>query len=111
MSDYERPPQSVREVSTEAPRPVLSEDIRNSMRIVDEFIQDAREHHARTGEWPPDPLLDEVAEMRRRVLAEHENDFQKVMEWYVDLGKQHAAQNGTSTNGAKKGGIAGVSGL
>jgi hypothetical protein len=61
----------------------------------------AREHHARTGEWPPDPLLDEVAEMRRRVLAEHGNDYQKVLEWYVELGKQRAAQNGSSANGAK----------
>lgn len=63
-----------------------------------EFIERAREQHARTGEWPPDPLLDEVAEMRRRVLAEHGNDYQKMLDWYVHRGKQHAAQNG---NGAK----------
>lgn len=75
----------------------------------DAFVARAREYHARTGEWPPDPLLDEVAEMRRRVLARHGNDYQKVLEWYVELGKQRAAQNGTSTNGAKQSGGAGVS--
>jgi hypothetical protein len=77
----------------------------------DAFVERAREHHARTGEWPPDPLLDEVAEMRRRVLAEHGNDYQKVLDWYVELGKQHTAQNGNSANGAKRNGTGGVSGL
>ena len=76
----------------------------------DAFVERAREYHARTGEWPPDPLLDEVAEMRRRVLAEHGNDYQKVLEWYVELGKQRAAQNGASANGAKQGGVSGASG-
>lgn len=110
MIDNERP-QSARDAPVEMPRPVLSDDIRESMRVVDEFIQNAREHHARTGEWPPDPLLDEVAEMRRRVLAEHGNDYQKVLEWYVQLGKQHASQNGNSPNGARRNGAGGVSGL
>jgi hypothetical protein len=111
MSDNERPPHSVPDMRMEMPRPVLSDDIRKSMRVVDEFMQNAREHHARTSEWPPDPLLDEVAEMRRRVLAEHGNDYQKVLEWYVELGKQRAAQNGNSANRAKQNGVGGVSGL
>ncbi|HEX6371247.1 MAG TPA: hypothetical protein VF006_20180 [Longimicrobium sp.] len=75
----------------------------------DAFVERAREHYARTGEWPPDPLLDEVAEMRRRVLARHGNDYQKVLEWYVELGKQRAAQNGAAEDGANQGGVAGVS--
>ena len=111
MSDNERPPHSVPDMRMEMPRPVLSDDIRTSMRVVDEFIQSAREHHARTGEWPPDPLLDEVAEMRRQILAEHGNDYQKVLDWYVELGKQRSAQNGSSANGAKQNGVGGVSGL
>jgi hypothetical protein len=77
----------------------------------DAFVERAREHHARTGEWPPDPLLDEVAEMRRRVLAEHGNDYQKVLEWYVQLGKERSGQNGASANGAKQNGTGGVGGL
>jgi hypothetical protein len=58
----------------------------------DSFVERARAHHARTGDWPPDPLLDEVAEMRRRVMAEHGNDYRKVLQWYVDMDEQAAAQ-------------------
>lgn len=65
MSDDERPPSSTLEI----PRPPLSEEMRRTLESVGEFIERAREHHARTGEWPPDPLLDEVDEMRRRVAA------------------------------------------
>ena len=60
----------------------------------DAFVAEALEHHARTGEWPPDPLLDEVAEMRRQILAEHDNDYSKVLDWYVELGKERASRNG-----------------
>lgn len=58
----------------------------------DSFVERARAHYARTGEWPPDPLLDEVAEMRRRVMAEHGNDYRRVLQWYVDTDNQDAAQ-------------------
>jgi hypothetical protein len=75
----------------------------------DAFVQRAIEYEAKHGVWPPDPLLDEVAEMRRRVLARHGNDYQKVLERYVELGKQRTTQNGAE-NGAKQSGIAGVSG-
>ena len=65
----------------------------------DEFVQRALEHHARTGEWPPDPLLDEVAEMRRRIMAEHGNDYSKVLQWYVDMDKEATAQEAESDKG------------
>lgn len=67
-------------------------------RRAKEYIEAARRHHAQTGEWPPDPLLDEVAEMRRHILAEHGNDYQKVLDWYIQLGEQHARQNGNGTS-------------
>jgi hypothetical protein len=75
-----------------SPNPPREDDFRTFR----EFIDAAREHHARTGEWPPDPLLDEVAEMRRLILAEHDNDYNKVLDWYVELGKQRASRNGHS---------------
>jgi hypothetical protein len=65
----------------------------------DAFVQRAIAFEAKYGIWPPDPLLDEVAEMRRRVLAEHGNDYQNMLEWYVELGKQRVAHNGGSANG------------
>lgn len=74
----------------------------------DAFVRRAIEYEAKHGVWPPDPLLDEVAEMRRRVLARHGNDYQKVLEWYVELGQQRGTQNGAAENGAKQGGVAGV---
>jgi hypothetical protein len=86
------------------------DDHRKALEEYDEFVQRAIEFEAENGFWPPDPLLDEVAEMRRRVLAEHGNDYQKVLEWYVELGKQRAAQNGNSANGAKHNGVGSVSG-
>jgi hypothetical protein len=58
----------------------------------DEFVQRALDHHARTGEWPPDPLLDEVAEMRRNVLAEYGGDYRKLWASYVELDRQAAEQ-------------------
>src|SRR5687768_5813036 len=90
MSDDERPPGSTLEI----PRPPLSEEMRQTLKSVGEFIERAREHHARTGEWPPDPLLDEVHEMRRRIEAQHGNDPQKVLEWYIQAGKRHVTPNG-----------------
>ncbi|HEX6371245.1 MAG TPA: hypothetical protein VF006_20170 [Longimicrobium sp.] len=67
-------------------------DLRKARERYDAFVERALEHHARTGEWPPDPLLDEVAEMRRSVLAEHGNDYHKLWEWYVELDRQAAEQ-------------------
>jgi len=90
MSDDEQPPGCTLEI----PRPPLSEEMRQTLKSVGDFIERAREHHARTGEWPPDPLLDELNEMRRRVEAEHGNDPQKVLEWYIRAGKQHVTRNG-----------------
>jgi hypothetical protein len=75
------------------PDPPREEDF----RTVREFIEAAREHHARTGEWPPDPLLDELNEMRRRVEAEHGPDPRKVLEWYIQAGKRQAALNGSAS--------------
>jgi hypothetical protein len=75
------------------PRPVLDDELRRSMKDVREFIEQAREHHARTGEWPPDPLLDEVAEMRRKIMAEHGNDWRKVLQWHVEQDKLYAQQH------------------
>jgi hypothetical protein len=92
------------------PDPLDEFDLRKARESYDAFVEHALQHHARTGEWLPDPLLDEVAEMRRRVLARHGNDYQKVLEWYVELGKQRAAQNGAAENGAKRNGAGGVSG-
>lgn len=76
---------------------VADEDLRDSLKAVREFIDAAREHHARTGEWPPDPLLDEIEEMRRRVEAEHGPDPRKVLEWYIQAGKRQAALNGVAS--------------
>jgi hypothetical protein len=63
-----------------------------SQRVKD-YIERARQHHARTGEWPPDPLLDEVDEMRRQIMAEHGNDWRKVLRWHVEQDKLFAQQN------------------
>jgi hypothetical protein len=82
---------------------------RQALEEYEAFVADALEHHARTGEWPPDPLLDEVAEMRRQILAEHDNDYNKVLDWYVELGKQRASGNGHPENPAPEERSAGVS--
>jgi hypothetical protein len=55
-------------------------DLCKARKEYDAYVQAAREHHARTGEWPPDPLLDEVAEMRRQIMAEHGTDWRKVLQ-------------------------------
>lgn len=69
-------------------------DLQTAHENYDDYVRRALEHHARTGEWPPDPLLDEVHEMRRRVEAEHGNDPRKVLEWYIEAGNRMVAQNG-----------------
>jgi hypothetical protein len=77
----------------EMPRCALDDDVRRSMKAVRESIEQAREHHARTGEWPPDPLLDEVAEMRRKIMAEHGNDWRKVLRWHVEQDRLYAQRH------------------
>jgi hypothetical protein len=83
------------------PDPQDEFDLRKAREWYDAFVQRALEHHARTGEWPPDPLLDEVAEMRRAVLAEHGNDYRKLWAWYVEQDQQ-AAEHEARVNGAGK---------
>lgn len=68
-------------------------DLRKAREDYDAFVERAREHHARTGEWPPDPLLDEVDEMRRKIMAEHGNDWRKVLRWHVEQDKLYAQQH------------------
>ncbi|WP_420127697.1 hypothetical protein [Longimicrobium sp.] len=66
------------------------------------FIDRAREQHARTGEWPPDPLLDEIDEMRRRVQAEHGDDPWKLLKWYNQAGDRKFDHDaGASTQDSK----------
>jgi hypothetical protein len=77
----------------------------------DAYVQRAREHHARTGEWPPDPLLDEVDEMRRQIMAEHGNDWRKVLRWHVEQDKLFREQNPNARYAEKRSSSAGVSGL
>lgn len=89
MRDSERQPDSA--VGT--PRPALSEELRRTLKSVDDFIERAREHHARTGEWPPDPLLDEIDEMRRRVQAEHGNDPRRLLEWFNQAGHRQTGDD------------------
>jgi hypothetical protein len=62
-------------------------------RTVREYIEAARQYHAETGEWPPDPLLDEVADMRRQIMAEHDNDWRKVLRWHIEQDKLFREQN------------------
>ena len=74
-------------------RPQLSDELRRALKEVGEFIEAAREHHARTGEWPPDPLLDEIDAMRRRVQAENGNDPWRLLAYYNQAGRQPLQQN------------------
>jgi|GEM_PF-2684140 len=89
MSDDERPAGSTLEI----PRPPLTEEMRRTLKSVGEFIERAREHHARTGEWPPDPLLDEIDEIRREIMAEHGNDWRKVLQWHAEQDRLFVQQN------------------
>ena len=80
----------------DASRPNLAPEefnLREAREEYDAHVQRAREHHARTGEWPPDPLLDEVAEMRRKAIAEHGNDWRKLLRWYIEQDQSNAEQN------------------
>lgn len=54
-----------------------------------EYVERARQYHAQHGVWPPDPLLDEVDDMRRQIMAEHDNDWRKVLDHYVEIGRQN----------------------
>lgn len=85
-------------------------NLREAREEYDAYVQRAREHHARTGEWPPDPLLDEVAEMRRKVMAEHGNDWRKLLRWYVEQDKLHAEEHPNAELADKPDASAGVSG-
>jgi hypothetical protein len=59
-----------------------------------EYVERARQYHAHHGVWPPDPLLDEVADMRRQIMAENGNDWRKVLQWHVEQDKLYTQQNG-----------------
>lgn len=58
------------------------------------YVERARQYHARHGVWPPDPLLDEVDDMRRRIMAEHAHDWREVLQWHLDQDKLYAQQDG-----------------
>lgn len=57
------------------------------------YVERARQYHALHGVWPPDPLLDEVDEMRRRIMAEHGQDWRKVLQWHLERDERYAQQN------------------
>ncbi|HEY0017378.1 MAG TPA: hypothetical protein VGC13_13795 [Longimicrobium sp.] len=86
-------------------------DLRRARENYDAFVARAREHHARTGEWPPDPLLDEIDEIRREIMAEHDNDWRKVLRWHVEQDKLFAEQNPNARFASKRNQATGVSGL
>jgi hypothetical protein len=109
MSDNERPADSSSNGVSETSRPPLSDEMRRSMKSVRDFIERAREHHARTGEWPPDPLLDEIDEMRRRVQAEHGNDPWKLLAYYNQAGSRLLGEHGDASPAAPAEPSAGVS--
>lgn len=81
-------------------RAPLSPEVAEAVQSVREQIEAARRHHAATGEWPPDPLLDELEEMRLGIMAEHGYDLEKVGRWYLGLEQQGTAQNGNGGNPA-----------
>jgi hypothetical protein len=86
-------------------------DLRKARENYDAFVARAREHHARTGEWPPDPLLDEIDEIRREIMAEHGNDWRKVLRWHVEQDKLFAQQNPNAKFVERPSKSVGVSGL
>lgn len=55
------------------------------------FVERAMQYHEQHGVWPPDPLLDEVDEMRWRIMAKHGGDWRKVLDSYVERGKNPRA--------------------
>lgn len=95
---------------TGMPRRIMDDDIKHSLQSVGDFIERALEHHARSGEWPPDPLLDEVDEMRQQVMARHGNDPRKVLEWYVERGHEQVLANSSSSHPESPDRSAGVRG-
>lgn len=100
MSSNERLSDSSLDRMPEIPRPPLSDEMKQTLKRVGDFIERAREHHARTGEWPPDPLLDEIDEMRRRVQAEHGNDPWKLLKSYNQAGSRLLGEDGGSSKAA-----------
>lgn len=85
-------------------------DVRKAREEYEAYVQHALEHHARTGEWPPDPLLDEVAEMRRKIMAEHGNDWRKVLQWHREQDELFVRNNPNARYAEKRGPSATVSG-
>jgi hypothetical protein len=79
-------------------------------REYDEYVERARQYHAEHGVWPPDPLLDEVADMRRQIMAENGNDWRKVLQWHVEQDRLYGQRNGDSTTPAVPDESAAVSG-
>jgi hypothetical protein len=73
----------------EMSRPGITEADAASFRVIDEYVERAQQYHAEHGVWPPDPLLDEVDDMRRQIMAEHGNDWRKVLNYYVEIGKKN----------------------
>jgi uncharacterized protein (DUF885 family) len=60
----------------------------DACKVIDAHVERARQHHAQHGVWPPDALLDEVADARRRIRAEHGNDWRKVLARHVEQDEQ-----------------------
>lgn len=79
----------------------ISPLVAEAVRGVKEHIAAARKHHAETGEWPPEPLLDELTEIRNQIMAEHDYDLEKVGRWYLGLDKKSPAPK---SNGARPAG-------
>lgn len=71
--------------------PLSPADI-GAIRSVREQIEADRRHYAETGEWPPNAVLDEVAEMRRRAWGPDGNEHLRRLQSYAD--KEYARQNG-----------------
>lgn len=69
-------PGSALESAEEMDRSAIAE----AGKVIDAHVERVRQYHAQHGVWPPDPLLDEVDEMRRRIMAEHKNDWRKSAE-------------------------------
>ncbi|HLM69439.1 MAG TPA: hypothetical protein VK358_18000 [Longimicrobium sp.] len=74
-------------------RPGITEAGADCFRVIDEYTEYARQYHAEHGVWPPDPLLDEVADMRRQIMAENGNDWRKVLQWHLDQDRLHRQQH------------------
>jgi hypothetical protein len=67
-------------------------DYRKMLDEYNEFVAQAIEYERETGEWPPDPLLDEIDEWRREIMAEQGNGYGRVLEYYRQLDKRYAEQ-------------------